>query len=49
MELITHGAAFVVGGLVTLWGYRRMVKRDPARLEQWLAQARAWDTERRNK
>lgn len=32
---------FVLGVAVGAWGYRYMLKRDPAKLEEWADQIRA--------
>ena len=40
MELIFIGAAFLLGVGFGASGYRYMLKRDPAKLEQWAAEAK---------
>lgn len=41
LGLVPYAACFVVGGGVGAMFYRYMLKRDPAKLEQWAAQIKA--------
>lgn len=49
MDLVMMGVSVLVGFLVGFWFNRYMLKKDPAKLERWIAEAKALERKARSK